>query len=125
MRGSLAQRIHDLVEMPLRVGLRPGIPHRLITEDRLAVDDCGDLAITRAEIKTDAAAVPVASQRRALFAGGRHRLGSHERDSEGSFVDFFAHQLRIETPRGSIAIMSGELRAKFRWTAEPHLPAAA
>ena len=107
MRRGLAQRIHDLIEVPLRVGLRPGIPHRLIAEDRLAVNHRGDFAIAGTEIKADTAAVPVTSQRRALFAGGRHSLGCDHGDSEGSFVDFFTHQLRIEATRIRVAIVGG------------------
>ena len=63
VRGRLVQRVHDPVEVVLRVRLVVRIPHRLVAEDDPAVDDRRDLAIAAAEIEADAAALEMAAER--------------------------------------------------------------
>ena len=87
MGGGLLERIHDLVEMPLRVGLVDGVPNCLSGKHDLAVDYGGRLAVAGAEIESDPATVKVPPQR--LAAGARRRNVACEDNFKGTSVNFF------------------------------------
>jgi hypothetical protein len=48
------ERGGDMMIVILRVGLVFGIPRSFLGEDRLAIDDGGDLVITGSEVEADA-----------------------------------------------------------------------
>src|SRR6478609_7437086 len=106
MRRRLPQRIHDAVEVVLRVGLEIGIPFRLLAEDDLAINHRCGLAITAAEIETDATAFEIAPERTGVGAFRRDVLGADYLD--GVIKHPFADDLGIELPCGVIAIMRSE-----------------
>src|SRR5258708_31834906 len=125
MRRRAAQGIHDLLEMPLRVGMRERVPGRFVAEYRPTVAHGGYFAVARAEIESDAAAFQVPAQRRADFPFRRELPGAHDDDLERPLVDFFAHDPRVKLPRARFAIVALQLLAQFGWTGEVNFAAAA
>src|SRR5437867_11765640 len=71
MRGGPVQRVHDAVEVILRVGLLHRVPDRHLAKYALAVDQRRHFAIAAAEVEPDATPVPLTAHRRAVAAGGR------------------------------------------------------
>ena len=61
--AALLQRVHDAVEVILRIRLVVRVPDRLFAEDDAAVDDRRDLAIAAAEIEPDPASFEMTAER--------------------------------------------------------------
>src|SRR5262245_31790923 len=103
MFGRALQRIHDLIEMPLRIGLGNRIPDCFFAEDTLAVDDRRDLPVASAQIKSEAATVQMASERFARRANRWNLRDVH--DLKGAFVNSAAHDLRVKLASRGLPIM--------------------
>ena len=122
MGRRLLQRIHDAVEVILRVGMKIRIPNRLLAEHDLAINDRRRLAVAAAQIKADAAAVKVAAQRFALRAFRRNVLRVHH--FERMIEHLGGDKVRVELAGGLVAIMRGQLRGEWRRAIEINPPAA-
>ena len=57
------QRIHDALEMILRVRLKIRVPARLLAENHFAINHGGGLAVAAPQIKSNPAAIQVPSER--------------------------------------------------------------
>src|SRR5258708_6493023 len=99
MGGSTFQRIHDLVEMPLRVRVSPRVPRDFLTENGSAIEHRGYLAITGAQIKTDPAAIEMASEWGREFLLGRQIFADSQNHFKGLFVNLIAHDRGVEAAR--------------------------
>src|SRR5438105_3199351 len=97
MFGGAAKGIHDLVEVPLRIGLADWIPNSFLTKNDIAVNHCGNFAVARAEIKTDPTTVGVPSQRSGAASLRWHSISQH--DFKWPFVNAFSHYIRVERSR--------------------------
>ncbi len=97
MRGGFPQRIHDAVELILRVGLRIRIPNDFLAENHFSINDGGRLAIAAAQIEANPATVQVTAQRRGGGAGGRNVPSDN--DFEGPLVNPVAHDIGVEFAR--------------------------
>ena len=95
MRGRFPQRIHDAIEMILRVGLHGRRPRDLIAENYLPIDYRRRLAVAGAQVKPDAASFEMPAQ--------GPSLGALRRDVPG--LDQF--QRMIEHP------LADHIRIKF------------
>src|SRR5689334_12774883 len=100
MGGGAFQRIHDLVEMPLRVGLRSRIPRDFLAENRSTVEERCHLPITRPQIKSDPAAIEMASEWGREFPPSGQIFGARQHDFKGLFVNLVAHDRGVEAARG-------------------------
>ena len=100
------------------------VPHHLFAEHDLAVDDRAGLAVARAEIKADAAAVEVAAERRGHLLGIRHSLGARHDYLERVLVDA-AHEVEIELARSCRRIDRLDVLPDCGWTAHVKLPPTA
>jgi hypothetical protein len=89
MGGGAAQRIVDAVEVVLRVGLRARVPATSSLKTTFAVDHGGALAVARAQVEADAAAVQVAAQRR-----------GEEEKADGHYSTAAARAVAIARRRG-------------------------
>src|SRR5258706_15510422 len=99
MSSGAFQRIHDLVEMPLRVGLRPRVPSDFLAKNRSAVEERCYLSIAGAQIKSDPAAIEMASEWGREFPLGRQIFGARQNHCKGLFVNLVAHDRGVEAAR--------------------------
>ena len=110
MGGGAAQGVHDLVVVPLRVGLPGRIPGCLLGEHDLAINHRRRLAIAGAQVEPDPAPVQVAAQGGARLVRGREvglGCGDHlERDAEQQR----AHEPGVEHARGCRRVVAGQVR---------------
>ena len=83
-----------------------GIPHDLLGEYALAVDDRADLAVASAGVEADAAAVHVAAHGLRIAVLGGHGVAEHH--LEGALVDI-GHEVRVKLTRaaGAIGVLYG------------------
>ena len=63
MCGCFLQRIHDAIEVILRIGLEVRIPFRLLAEHNFAINHRCCFAITAAEIETDTTTAEMTTKR--------------------------------------------------------------
>jgi hypothetical protein len=115
--------IHDLVKVPLRVGLGHGIPDRFLGKNRPSLLDGGGFPVAGPQVEADAAALPMAAQRRGRGARRREVLGCDDR--EGALVNPFAHDVGIESARGRFLEISLQPRAQVRRPVKINAEAAA
>src|SRR6185436_1521800 len=71
MGGGALQGIHDLIEVPLWIGLGARVPRDFLAKNRLAILQRRDFAVTRPKIETNSAAIKVAAQRGSELPLGR------------------------------------------------------
>jgi hypothetical protein len=74
------------------------LPDDFLAVNCFAIHHRADLAVRRAQVEADAAAVQVPPEGFAAFARGRHFLRVAGDDCKGLFVNLFAHELIIELP---------------------------
>ena len=118
MLGRPFERLHDVVEMPLRIGLRHGIPAEFLAENDLAIDERGRLPVTGPEIEPDAAAFQMASQRSGVGPGGGNIL-CHDYFKRMP-VNALSHDVRVEFTRGGFAKILLQLAAQGGGPVEVH-----
>jgi hypothetical protein len=123
MRGGLLQRVHDAVEVILRIRLVVGIPFRLVAEHDAAVDDGGGLAIAAAEVEADPAPVQMPPQR--LGDRPLRRQIARTHDLERAIEHPLADQVRVESTSGGVAVVRGQLGGGHRRPVDVDAPAAA
>src|SRR5882724_2967019 len=99
MGGGAFQRVHDLGEMPLWVGLRPRVPRDFFAKNRLTVEERRYLSITGAQIKSDPAAIEMASEWGREFPLGRQIFGASQNHFKAPFVNLVAHDRGVEAAR--------------------------
>ena len=122
MRRRFAQRIHDAVEVILRVGMKIWIPHSLLAEHDLAIHHRGHFAIASAEIEADAASIEMAPER--FGHSTRRRKFMRDDNLDGMVVNFLADDVRVELARGRLAKVLRQLVADCLRPIEKHTPAA-
>ncbi len=118
--GGLVKPGHDLMVMVGRVGLVPGVPGDLLAEDGLPIHDGAHLAVARAEVEPDAAAVQVTAERPGLLVGGRHAVGRGGLDDELPVIGG-RHQVGVETPAAPPRVRFLQELGHFRGTADDDL----
>ena len=96
MRRGALQRIHDLVEVPLRVRLRHRVPVDFLAEDDFPVHDRRGLAIARAEVEANPASVQMPAQRDRLDVLCRQLAGPDGENLERALEDAPAHDVLVE-----------------------------
>jgi hypothetical protein len=105
MGGSAPQRIHDLVEMPLRVFLGHRVPNDFLAKNAVAIQQGGHLPITATQIETDATPIEVSAQRRCIGARLGNFFGLNDRHFKRTLIDSISHDSRIEPACGCFAIV--------------------
>ena len=103
MGRGLLQRVHDAVEVILRIRLVIRIPDRLVAEDDRPVDERRDLAIAAAEIEADAATVKMTAERPRLRVLGRQIARVH--DLQRMIEHPLADQVGIESAGRRVAVV--------------------
>src|SRR5436190_146621 len=111
MSGRELKRIHDSIEVILRVRLEIGIPDSFLTEDDLSINHRRYFPITATEVKANPAAIQMAAERGSmcLFWRGRRRRNYFQWSIEHSF----AHHIRIKFARSARAVVRGEPCSEF------------
>ena len=108
--GGPPQGVHDLVDVPLRVGLVHRVPEDLLAEHDLAVDHGGGLAVAGTEVEADPAAVEVAAQRDGGLALGRELGLGDADDLERDAEQLRAHERGVEDAGGLRRVVPGQVR---------------
>ncbi len=107
------QRIHDLIEMPLRIGVRARIPRRLLAVNRLPIQQRRHLAVAGPQVKADSATVQMPPQRGGEVPFGGQLAGLFHEYFKRPFINLFPHDPRVKAPGGRIAIMLLQLRPQL------------
>src|ERR1041385_343660 len=99
MRRRSFERVHDLIKVPLRIGLRDWVPNIFIAENTLAVLDGCHLAVAGAQIKSDPTTLPVPAQGHGTSALRRQFLCLDGNHVKWALIDPVTHQVRVELAR--------------------------
>src|SRR5688572_25065486 len=111
--------------MPLRVRMVARIPNGYFTENCFAVLHRSDLAIARAEVETNPAALPVLAQRRCGLALGRKSFRGAANELERPLVNLRAHDVGVEATAVGVAVMMAQLVCEIRRTRKVDFAGAA
>ena len=124
-RCSAARLSESMIWSKCHCGSVCGTGFQIISSEKTALpsSDGRGFAVAGAEIEADAAAVPMASQRRGGCRGGGNVFGRD--DLEGALVNAFAHDVGIEPAGGRFLEMAIQARAQGRRTVEIDAEAAA
>ena len=107
MRRGALQRVHDLVEVPLRIRLRHRIPIDFLAEHDFAIDDGGGLAVAgardRSRCGSPSRCRPSGTELNVLSG----KLAGTDGDNlERPLEDPAAHDVRVERARLGLGVVA-------------------